>query len=131
MENLFSFYFIFIDDREFCPESTGYYPWKKYESSCYHFFGVDTASWQYKDERSFDEARQYCQSKGGDLMSVGSQQEEESVLPKVVPQGYMIKSFWIGLRRKNDAYGEEFQKDYEWMDGTATDYQHFSGTQNE
>ena len=90
-------------------------------------FGVDAANWQYKEERSFDEARQLCQSKGGDLMSVGSQEENDKILPMIIPQGYMTKSFWIGLQRKNDASGDEYPKDYEWMDGTETDYQHFAG----
>ena len=117
----------FVDDRSFCPESIGYYPWQKYENNCYHLFGIDATSWSYKDERTFEEASQFCKSKGGDLMSIGSQAEEDTVLPLVVPQSYLTKSFWIGLRRKVDAFGDEYPKDYEWMDGTQSDFQHFAG----
>ena len=61
-------------------------------------------------------------------MSVGSQEENDKILPVIIPQGYMTKSIWIGLQRKNDASGDEYPKDYQWTDGTETDYQHFSGT---
>ena len=60
-------------------------------------------------------------------MSIGSQEEEDSVLPMVIPQYYMTKSFWIGLRRKVDAHGDEYPTDYEWTDGTQSDFQHFAG----
>ena len=116
----------FIDDRAFCPESIGYYPWEKYENNCYHFFGIDAVGTN-KEERTFEEARQLCKSKGGDLMSIGSQAEEDTVLPLVVPQQYLTKSFWIGLRRKVDAHGEAYPTEYEWMDGTQSDFQHFAG----
>ena len=61
-------------------------------------------------------------------MSVGSQEENDVVLPIIIPQGYMQKSVWIGLQRNMDASGDEYPKDYQWMDGTETDYQHFAGT---
>ena len=61
-------------------------------------------------------------------MSVGSQEENDKILPIIIPQGYMTKSIWIGLQRKNDASGDEYPKDYQWTDGTETDYQHFAGT---
>ena len=60
-------------------------------------------------------------------MSIGSQAEEDTVLPRVIPQNYLKKSFWIGLRRKVDAHGDEYPTDYEWMDGTQSDFQHFAG----
>ena len=30
-------------------------------------------------------------------MSVGSQEENDKILPMIIPQGYMTKSIWIGL----------------------------------
>ena len=60
-------------------------------------------------------------------MSIESQEEENNVLPRVAPMNYMYKSFWIGLKRKIDANGEEYPADYEWSDGTVTDFQHFQG----
>jgi hypothetical protein len=127
---IFESIFLTTDDRKFCPEVNGDMerPWNYYQENCYKLFGVDAINWQYKEERSFDEARQFCKSKGGDLMSVGSQEENDVVLPIVIPQGgYIQKSVWIGLQRRMDASGDEYPIDYQWMDGTETDYQHFAG----
>ena len=78
-------------------------------------------------ERTFEEARLFCQSQGGDLMSIESQEEQDNVLSKIIPSNYMWKNFWIGLKRKIDANGDEYPADYEWMDGTQSDFQHFTG----
>ena len=123
----FSYFLIILDDRAFCPESTGSYPWVRYEDHCYHLFGVDASSWTYKEERTFEEARQFCQAKGGDLISIGSTEEQDNVLHQVIPQMYMTKKIWIGLHRKVDALLDEYPTEYEWMDGTQTDFEHFAG----
>ena len=60
-------------------------------------------------------------------MSIESQDEQDNVLPKIYPEYYSYKSFWIGLKRKEDAHDEEYPAEYEWVDGTVTDYQHFAG----
>ena len=83
--------------------------------------------WQYQGERTFEEARGFCQSQGGDLMSIESQEEQDNVLPQIIPQNYMSKNFWIGLKRKVDAEGDEYPADFEWVDGTQTEFQHFAG----
>ena len=119
-----------IDDRTFCPPSTGLYQeWFKYNGHCYHYFGLNVTYYVYDGERTWDEARAYCASQGGDLMSIESQEEEDTVLWQVAPSTYLYRSFWIGLKRKVDANGEEYPADYEWADGTQTDFQHFQGTQ--
>ena len=115
---------IFIDDRTYCPASTGLsYDWYKENDHCYHMFGFNASY----GERTFEEARAYCKSQGGDLMSIESQDEQDNVLPKIYPEYYSYKSFWIGLKRKEDAHDEEYPAEYEWVDGTVTDYQHFAG----
>ena len=90
-------------------------------------FGVNASAWQYQGERTFEEARGFCQSQGGDLMSIESQEEQDNVLPQIIPQIYMWKNFWIGLKRKVDAEGDEYPADFEWTDGTQTEFQHFAG----
>ena len=60
-------------------------------------------------------------------MSIESQEEQDNVLPQIIPQNYMGKNFWIGLKRKVDAEGDEYPADFEWTDGTQTEFQHFAG----
>ena len=60
-------------------------------------------------------------------MSIESQEEQDNVLPIIIPEYNLYKNFWIGLKRKEDAHGEEYPAEYEWVDGTVTDYQHFAG----
>ena len=99
-----------------CPTDT----WLHYASSCYQAYAAGS-------ERSFSEARAFCQSQGGDLMSVGSQEEEQSVVQPILDNYQLSDIFWIGLERKMDATGEDFMSDYEWIDGTLLDYNHFAG----
>ena len=120
--------FLSVDDRTYCPASTGLsYDWVKENDHCYHLFGLNASYWAYQGERTFEEARLYCQAMGGDLMTIESQDEQENVLPQIIPPYSMYKNFWIGLKRKLDAHGEEYPAEYEWVDGTQTDYQHFAG----
>ena len=79
-------------------------------------------------ERSFTEARAYCQAQGGDLMSVGSAEEETNVLKQIVDNYKVMSIFWIGLFRAMSAEGESYEKDYEWVDGSLKEYNHFAGT---
>ena len=61
-------------------------------------------------------------------MSVGSGEENDAVLKYYVFDELSLTDlFWIGLHRKGDAEGEDFEKDYEWVDGSLNDYKHFSG----
>ena len=90
-------------------------------------FGLNATWFALQGERTFEEARAYCKSQGGDLMSIESQEEQDNVLPIIIPEYNLYKNFWIGLKRKEDAHGEEYPAEYEWVDGTVTDYQHFAG----
>ena len=94
--------------------------WMKYGPSCYKAYTAENS-------RSFNEARAYCQSQGGDLMSVGSNEEEESILRPIVDQMKVSNIFWIGLSRSMGAVGESYETDYEWVDGSLKEYNHFAG----
>ena len=94
--------------------------WLHYGSTCYMAFS-------YGYERSFTEARGFCQSQGGDLMSVGSVEEETNVLKQLVDSYKVTSVFWIGLFRTMSATGESYDKDYDWVDGSLKEYNHFAG----
>ena len=99
-----------------CPSSD----WLHFAGSCYHSYGAGY-------ELSWNEAQDYCLSQGGNLMSVGSEDEANAVLSHYVLEDFSLSDvFWIGLRRKIDADGEKFNKDYEWIDGSLNDYSHFA-----
>ena len=98
--------------------------WIHYGPSCYKAFGFNYDS---MDARSFSEARAYCQSQGGDLMSVGSKEEEDSVLKRMEDEQKVYGIFWIGLSRIVGATGEDYVNDYEWVDETLKDFNHFAG----
>ena len=60
-------------------------------------------------------------------MSVGSVEEETNVLKQLVDSYKVTSVFWIGLFRTTSATGESYDKDYEWVDGTLKEYNHFAG----
>ena len=89
--------------------------------SCYHLFGEETNS------RNFDEAREYCQSQGGDLVTFSSL-DEENLMYNVIPYDpYDDSPYWIGMQRKEEANSssENPVTDYQWVDGTLSDYRNF------
>ena len=92
-----------------------------FQDSCYHVFVLDADNWEAKTY-TFDEASSYCQSQGGDLVSFSSKDEEDFVSYNVLPSN-MYNEYWIGMKRKSDASGEDPKNDYEWIDGTNSDYQ--------
>ena len=61
-------------------------------------------------------------------MSIGSKEEDDAVLKHYVFDDLSLTDiFWVGLRRKQDANGESFQNDYEWVDGSLNEYKRFAG----
>ena len=60
-------------------------------------------------------------------MSVGSQQEEDNILKPIIDEYKVMGIFWIGLYRIVGAGGEDYVNDYEWVDGTLKDFNHFAG----
>ena len=91
------------------------------DESCYHLFGEETNS------RNFDEAREYCQSQGGDLVTFSSLDEENFVHANVIPYSDDYSPYWIGMQRKEETNrsSENPVTDYQWVDGTLSDYRNF------
>ena len=94
--------------------------WLHFGGSCYRSYGAG-------NELTWNEAQDYCLSQGGNLMSVGSEDEDNAVLQHYVLEDFSLTDvFWIGLRRKMDAEGEKYNKDYAWIDESLNDYSHFA-----
>ena len=51
--------------------------WSHYEGSCYQAYGTGK-------ELSWNEAQDFCVSQGGNLLSVGSEEEEHEVLYRFI-----------------------------------------------
>ncbi|XP_075904283.1 uncharacterized protein LOC142902754 [Nelusetta ayraudi] len=73
--------------------------WIKFNESCY-FFATSSKNWE--------SSRQYCKSKGGDLVVVNSQ-EEQAFINQAIQKGTHV---WIGL---SDILVE---RTWTWVDGT-------------
>ena len=63
--------------------------WTHFKSYCY-FVSIALKSWQA--------ARTYCKSKGGDLVKIHSDEENEFVLNLVYKHAPSTKQVWIGLK---------------------------------
>ena len=71
-------------------------------------------------DKTFQEAENWCNDRGGHLTSIHSDEENAAALA-------WCSNCWIGLHSTNGAHG-----DWEWTDGTATDYYHWgSGEPND
>ncbi|XP_074521550.1 CD209 antigen-like protein A [Halichoeres trimaculatus] len=77
-----------------CPEG-----WKQINSRCY-FLSSESKTWH--------DSRNYCRSKGADLVVINSEQEQRA-LYRLDGDAYLL--FWIGLR---DTAGT-----FRWVDGSA------------
>ncbi|XP_041948014.1 C-type lectin domain family 4 member E-like [Alosa sapidissima] len=82
-------------ERDCCPEN-----WWKHSSSCYFISAV---------EKTWNESRQYCREKDGDLVIINSKEEQE-FLNDNMKEG--MKEIWIGLS-DTDTEGV-----WRWVDGT-------------
>ncbi|KAG7223714.1 hypothetical protein INR49_015441 [Caranx melampygus] len=72
--------------------------WRKINSRCY-FLSCELKTWE--------QSRQYCQSKGADLVMIDSEQEQAALYR---PDGEGSLKVWIGLRRTHEFF--------QWMDGS-------------
>ena len=70
-------------------------------------------------------ARSFCKAYGGDLVSIGSDEEANFLKTNVFPTAETTTS-WIGLIRNANATGELPTVDYGWTDGTKVVYSQFS-----
>ncbi|KAM5158317.1 macrophage mannose receptor 1-like [Mantella aurantiaca] len=80
-------------------------------SSCFNYYIGP------KEERkSWFEAREFCRAIGGDLLSVNSKQDEDTLLRMLL----MRLQFWIGLENSDPDEG------FQWSDGSPLVYQTWS-----
>ncbi|MBQ7170503.1 MAG: putative Ig domain-containing protein, partial [Synergistaceae bacterium] len=71
----------------------------------------------YPDGMTWSEAKAYCESLGGHLVTIASQ-EEQNVVASLVLSGDK-NSYWLGGQKNdNDAWS--------WIDGSAWDYTHWA-----
>uniref|UniRef100_A0A3Q2QIU5 Uncharacterized LOC105921211 n=1 Tax=Fundulus heteroclitus TaxID=8078 RepID=A0A3Q2QIU5_FUNHE len=70
-----------------CPQG-----WLHFQSSCYMI-----SSWNYSDQKTWDEARDDCRFRGADLVVVGSPEEQDFIYKSSLT-GAGTSSYWIGLR---------------------------------
>ncbi|MBQ3345641.1 MAG: putative Ig domain-containing protein, partial [Synergistaceae bacterium] len=74
----------------------------------------------YPDGMTWSEAKAYCESLGGHLVTIASQ-EEQNVVASLVLSGDK-NSYWLGGQKNdNDAWS--------WIDGSAWDYTHWAAGQ--
>ncbi|XP_042869527.1 macrophage mannose receptor 1-like isoform X1 [Penaeus japonicus] len=91
--------------------------WQAFNNYCYWYSNGD---YSYISN-SFNEARDDCRSKGGDLVSIHSQEENEFVY-SLVGEDYYYTSAWIGL--SDEGHSSELT----WVDNTPvtfTNYKQF------
>ena len=67
--------------------------------------------------KTFQEAENWCNARGRHLTSIHSDEENTAALAS-------CSNCWIGLHSTNGAHG-----DWEWTDGTATEYYHWEAGQ--
>ncbi|XP_038077198.1 lymphocyte antigen 75-like [Patiria miniata] len=79
--------------------------------SCYYFSSVTDAA---EGRRSWDGAEQWCNQKGGNLISIHGMDEQDFVNLKV--EASNVDSHWIGIREY------EIKGVYSWSDGTPVDF---------
>ncbi|CAB3985649.1 Hypothetical predicted protein, partial [Paramuricea clavata] len=95
--------------------------WVSYSDCCYrilhHSGSVPAKSWE--------DARAYCQVLGGDLASIGTQEEGRFLQRQLMPS-YGTTVFWLGLYRNSS--GEIANEGWVWMDGTALKYKKWGVT---
>ncbi|MBR0248167.1 MAG: putative Ig domain-containing protein, partial [Synergistaceae bacterium] len=88
--------------------------------------GEDTATLNghryriYPDGMTWSEAKAYCESLGGHLVTISSQ-EEEDVVEKLVLAGSK-NSYWLGGQKDENG-------NWSWIDGTAWDYTHWDAVE--
>ncbi|XP_077993134.1 macrophage mannose receptor 1-like [Glandiceps talaboti] len=79
--------------------------WTEYNRACYNMDGI-------KDSKSWAEASYECDKKGGYLVTIGDE-DENNYIEKVIAGAYA--NIWLGLTR-NDEGG------FRWVDDMALDY---------
>ena len=86
----------------FVPPRSGVDSWMEFGGSVYRAFTEEPLAWA--------DAEAACQTEGGHLASIGSQ-EENSFVRSLVPDAFV----WIGLHEPRD----EGTDDWQWSDGSS------------
>lgn len=77
--------------------------------------------WICNDGQSWDQARATCMAAGGDLIAIGSSQEENFIERELDRS----REYWIGLDQKN-ASGAGEDGTWEWSDGSALTFERWN-----
>ena len=72
-----------------------------------------------KIEKSWEEARKYCQNLGGDLASITDQSEHQRILDHIAKNG-IDEPLWIGANDKKS------EGSFEWSDGRRFSFSHWN-----
>ncbi|KAK8734902.1 hypothetical protein OTU49_005721, partial [Cherax quadricarinatus] len=83
--------------------------WFNFDNYCY--WASDSYNWV-----SFSSARADCQSKGGDLASIHSAEENDYIVSQVNSDYYYNTYWWIGMTDSGH------EGTYQWSDGTSVTY---------
>ncbi|XP_026205622.1 CD209 antigen-like protein E isoform X2 [Anabas testudineus] len=91
-----------IEEGKLCPKG-----WKRFGSS-YYFKSTEKKSWY--------DSRYDCQSRGSDLVSINSKEEQEFVTKFLLSKN---EESWIGLRTKQSHQRGPYMYMWEWVDGSS------------
>ncbi|KAM4688189.1 macrophage mannose receptor 1 isoform 2-T2 [Discoglossus pictus] len=82
--------------------------------SCYKHFSRGN-----EEKRTWFESRDFCRAIGGDLLSIGTKEEENRVNLMLRQHGIYYQVFWIGLINMDPDQG------FTWSDGTPLAYENW------
>ncbi|XP_066441111.1 macrophage mannose receptor 1-like isoform X2 [Eleutherodactylus coqui] len=94
-----------------CPHN-----WTSSDHACYKFYSAENY-----DKKTWFEARDFCRTIGGDLVSITDKEEEEEAVLTAMRRYYEVfyKSVWTGLVRSNPDEG------FMWSDGSPLSYENW------
>ncbi|XP_069504438.1 macrophage mannose receptor 1-like [Ambystoma mexicanum] len=87
---------------------------KKNTNSCFKIFNKD-----HEERKTWFEARDYCRAIGGDLLSLNSKEEENSVWLELIQRLLFMEPYWIGLHKIDPKGG------FGWSDDSPMNYENW------
>ncbi|KAM3929229.1 macrophage mannose receptor 1-like [Leptodactylus fuscus] len=100
------------------PEPTCPSNWTSSDHSCFMFYSAKNHG-----KRNWFEAREFCRTIGGDLLSITSKNKMEAVEGLIRSKAPYHKSIWIGLVKGNPGEG------FTWSDGSPLSYENWGYSQ--
>ncbi|KAM3929565.1 macrophage mannose receptor 1-like [Leptodactylus fuscus] len=88
--------------------------WNDMNSACYKHYMVDNT-----EKRSWFEAKNFCRTIGGDLLSIRSKDEQQDLWSTLINEGIYHHVFWVGLLKSNPDEG------FTWSDGSPLNYENW------